>query len=140
MHYRFDRKLPVHQCKQCLFKTNRLSRGRTDWQKDRSHKVCLKMYKLSIKCLAILIGRDILKTWNMNILPKNGEVKSTILNTKVININGQDLAIASFIDLTEILSLKKAEKEINEFNHYWFNRFRLEWKSLMNHKNFISGS
>ncbi len=61
-------------------------------------------------------SQGFIKNLEYEYITKEGQVKTTILNTKVININGRNLAIASFIDLTEILSLKKAEQEVNEFN------------------------
>ena len=44
-------------------------------------------------------------------ITKNGLVKSTILNTRVIHLNGRSLAVTSFIDLTEI---KKTQKELRK--------------------------
>ncbi len=68
------------------------------------------------KMLGDIRNQGYIKNLQYEYVTKDGEVKTTILNTKVINIHGRNLAIASFIDLTEILTLKKAEQEVNEFN------------------------
>ena len=75
-----------------------------------------KDVKIIDKMLGDIHNQGFIKNLQYEYVTKDGKVKTTILNTKVISIYGRNLAVASFIDLTEILSLKKAEQEVNEFN------------------------
>ena len=52
--------------------------------------------------------KGFIKNFEYDYVTKDGKVKSTILNTRVVHINGQNLSVASFIDLTE--RIKNEEK------------------------------
>lgn len=51
-----------------------------------------------------------------NYLDRNQQVKTTLLCGRLINYGGRNILIASFEEQTEMLQLKKAEENINEFN------------------------
>lgn len=79
----------------------------------------LKLFKDSEvveKMLTDIKVRGEIKNLQYKYVTKAGETGSAILNATVTNIHGRNLAIASFVDLTEISLLKKAEQETNEFN------------------------
>lgn len=71
----------------------------------------LKDAQIVNKMMADIAQNGLIENIEYKYKAKNGQEKSTIMNTKVIHINGQNLAFASFIDLTEI---KRTEDELKE--------------------------
>ncbi|MGQ8335709.1 PAS domain S-box protein [Sunxiuqinia sp. A32] len=66
--------------------------------------------------LNALTSTGFIKNLEFEYIKKNGEVTSAVMNSQLVQTQGRNLALASFIDLTEILQLKKSEKEANELN------------------------
>lgn len=58
----------------------------------------------------------LIKDYPLHVRLKNGEPKQLMLNAKKMPLLGGYKVIASFVDLTDLLSLKASEKESNDFN------------------------
>ncbi|RKD90411.1 sensor histidine kinase [Mangrovibacterium diazotrophicum] len=61
-------------------------------------------------------SKELIQGYPIQINSIENEIKYLIMNARKLSINSQNIAVASFIDITEILSLKASEKASNEFN------------------------
>lgn len=72
--------------------------------------------KIFNQMLELIKTHGVIKNFAFEYIRKDGQIAAAIMDSQYICFYGQNFILSSFFDLTEVLTLKKAETEANELN------------------------